>query len=42
MSLSFVLGFSNPGKTFINQKNTIEWKPATEIMETSARVSIEK
>ena len=42
MSLSFVIGFSNPGKTFISKKNTIEWKPATEIMETTVRVYIEK
>lgn len=32
------MGFSNPGKTFISKKNTIEWKPATEIMETTAAI----
>ena len=42
MLTSFVSGFSNPGKTFISKKNTIDWKPATEIMETTAMVSIEK
>jgi len=32
------MGFSNPGKTFISKKNTIEWKPATEFMETTSSI----